>query len=188
MRRLIAKLLMSMLVGIAFNQPNEGLADVGERLISVRCNGKSGAFEVQPFIAWNDDIKGFGRAIENGLQVTNSRYIYSLKSLRNGLDVTCSVAGNTLRVVVRDRWNPVLQLFQGTSRIARPTISDVWQFHGPVYRVRYTKEGKWQEMCGGEGQAIVWVELDRARDTTDCRPYTEVQQRVPADAPEAARR
>ena len=152
--------------------PCAAFADVGERLIKVTCDRANGHFEIEPFIAWNEDADQFNLALKKGRQVKDGATYFSLVAIQKGtLHFNCVIKTVKMSVSVRERWNPKLEITQGAKEVAAPEIDDVWQFSGPIFRIRYTVREGWQEACGGEERPPVWAAIDFKRATTNCPPY-----------------
>lgn len=150
----------------------QSVADYGEGFLLVRCDSKSGIFEVEPRIIWNEELKGLQTVLKKGHGRTkrNDVQILDVKRLNSKVEESCTLSGAQLKVIVSTQYDPKLQLFENNNLIAAPKIDDVWSFYGFVFKIRYTSSEGWKELCGREeSKNKQWQSFDRKRADTNCR-------------------
>ncbi|HYC44602.1 MAG TPA: hypothetical protein VED01_03860 [Burkholderiales bacterium] len=148
----------------------DSLGDYGKGFLVVRCDSEAKTFEVQPLIVWNeryDVLRSALRKSRGRLKRADGLFI-SVDVIHN-TEESCRIGSARLTVRIKSIHNPVLELFKDQELIAAPVIGDVWWFHGYRFRVRYSPDKGWEEICGREEEVQHWRPLDHERTTTNCR-------------------
>jgi len=139
-------------------------ADSGERFLSVACSASS--LTVEPFIAWNEGVLKYSEAQQKGKSKDGDTTIfYFSKRYSDTARTSCTVKGVTFRIVVSQG---ELEIVDGRRALMRKTIDDVWDFYGPVYKVRYTRN-EWTEYCGHVERGPTWKPAEFEVSNTNCR-------------------
>lgn len=149
------------------------VADTGEVFLSFNCDKTHKMLSVEPRLVWNEELEKVDRLMKQkgraGVVMYDGGLLIDVDHL-NKVHV-CKIGGHVLSVSVSvpDPWNPALEITTDARYTASIGLGNVVKFYGPVFRLRFTPEKRWEEFCGRENDAVVWSALKPERTTTDCQ-------------------
>jgi hypothetical protein len=147
------------------------IADYGEAFLSVRCDQKSGIFEVEPLIIWNEELLALEPKIKSGNGRVRRGFQVLLhvetKNKKKKLEERCNIAENHLKVLIPDAFQHNIELYSDQKLIAAFAAHGLWNY-GYVFRVRYMAEKGWEVLCGWEEAENSWFALDGKRVKKKC--------------------
>lgn len=139
-------------------------ADVGERFLSITCGASS--LTIEPFIAWNDEAVKYSDAQQKGKSKDGDTIIfYFSKRYGETVRTSCTVEGRSFQIVVSQG---ELEISESKKVLIHKIIDDVWGFYGPVYKLRYARDG-WSEYCGHVESTPSWKTARFEETNTNCR-------------------
>lgn len=161
---------------ISMFHSSESLADEGEKFLSIRCNEKGDIFEVEPLIVWNKELDSLKTEIakSNGNIKQDDKLLIQFSmnppalQPSGSLEASCTISNTHLKMTVTGWDFPQMNLFTENKKVASIAIKNVWWFAGDVFRVRYTPEKSWEELCGDQDASSSWHPLDTKRQSTNC--------------------
>lgn len=162
------------LICISVFHIQELCADYGEQFLIVVCDPKSKIFEIEPRIIWNEELEAIMPSLKagNGIIKHEDRQLFNAGMIDSTIQYSCNISGNKLKVIVSDKWNRQLKLFENEKPVATFKIGYVWDFSGPEFKVRYIPNSGWSELCNTGNTSNSWQTLNRERKDTSCAKDT----------------
>ena len=164
---MVAKALVILVLLIV---PSLCLADTGSVFLSFKCDRIHQTLSVEPKIIWNEELDKVDEMMKkngrNGVVAYDSGLLIDADHV-DKIHI-CKIGEHTLSVSVPDLYNPALEITTDGNHTASIKLGYVVAFYGPVFRLRFTPNRKWEVFCGRDEDPVVWTPLDPKTESTDC--------------------